>query len=445
MSKCTRSIGLLVALLALASPAQAGLKLYQGALSFEGYGNSRVDGHTLASMTTAASTWTRNTFLAEPLNAFCNYKNNTMYLTGTPPMQMTGTMYISTAYAPPKSSLVMDCNPLGLDCNAATPPPTCVGQPITGTVALQTKTMPFVTAMGANACVGSCNLSSAAIIMPGANPAVIYGGYTGPLGVGGMGSGSFDYGYPVIYSVTYLTLGTGPGTFFPGGGPGNLVVAPGPPQFGGLAQTKVGAKQFGGTMRLLGKPGHSVQFYYNGGVGFINTSLKFLFNAVGASYRAKTDCPYPPPAGTPMGPTPHNPCPDVTTDFFIRTQIVDGMRVPLLTTMGAGTMYVTSDTFVYKSAVPWTTGIAYVTAPGGFDTVLQRTGFDNRTVNGEGTIQLVTPQLTNWIGQTFTSNTAGIAILNLKFVPEPSGALMLGSGILFLIVLDRLRNRRARR
>jgi hypothetical protein len=66
---------------------------------------------------------------------------------------------------------------------------------------------------------------------------------------------------------------------------------------------------------------------------------------------------------------------------------------------------------------------------------------------GSGTVQLVSPHLVNWIGLTCpfsgctprSETTAGIAILRLQFVPEPSAALLLVAGVGLLSVLYRRR------
>jgi hypothetical protein len=62
---------------------------------------------------------------------------------------------------------------------------------------------------------------------------------------------------------------------------------------------------------------------------------------------------------------------------------------------------------------------------------------------GLGTIQLVSPHIANWIGldcptpgcSLRSETTAGIAILRLQFVPEPSSWLLLACGLGFLGVL----------
>jgi hypothetical protein len=68
---------------------------------------------------------------------------------------------------------------------------------------------------------------------------------------------------------------------------------------------------------------------------------------------------------------------------------------------------------------------------------------------GSGTIQLVSPHLVNWIGLDCPSagcvprseTTAGIAILRLQFIPEPSRWHILAAGICFLVLLYRGKSR----
>jgi hypothetical protein len=85
-----------------------------------------------------------------------------------------------------------------------------------------------------------------------------------------------------------------------------------------------------------------------------------------------------------------------------------------------------------------------ITATDGFfPTLFQRTGFDDRTSMGLGTIQLVAPQLAKWEFPSRPSpwdrHTGAIGILRIKFVPEPSGWVMLAAGAGFLIVVAKLR------
>ncbi len=103
---------------------------------------------------------------------------------------------------------------------------------------------------------------------------------------------------------------------------------------------------------------------------------------------------------------------------------------------------------VYVDALPWTTGLVIVSGVRGvYPTIIVRSGYDNRTSMGSGTVQLVSPHLVNWIGLNCPSagcslrseTTAGIAILRLQFVPEPSAVLMLVAGIGLMSVLYRRR------
>jgi hypothetical protein len=447
MSKHLLWLSVLVALLALGGPAQAGLKMYQGSLVFHGYGNTRDDGFTLMGMATGAITWNTNTFLAEPQGAYCNYKNYTVMANicnGAPPPTGYSRCFISTFYTPPRETKITGPCP-------TYPPPSA---PITGSGTALTRTSSFVTAMGATACAGGCAKNAAAIIMPGATPTTTpYGVYTFIGGLGGMGSGSVDYnldiGENIIYSVTHLTLGTGPGTFFPGGGPTpNIASAtgmqhpilgtPGGPSIfsfkagpgaaSGYIAIRPGANRFGGAMRLLGKNGGGNQLWWSPNVGgYIATSLKFMFNVHG-TYQRGQQCPYPGPYPSLM----YNPCPSRTTNFLIRT---DGDMNSLLTTGGSP---VTTVSRFIKTATRWSTGAAAITAPGfGFTTVIQRTGYDNRNSNGTGTIQLVAPHLTNWFFGVQASSLGGISIMNLRFVPEPSSWLLLGVGTAVVLVLSR--------
>jgi hypothetical protein len=68
-------------------------------------------------------------------------------------------------------------------------------------------------------------------------------------------------------------------------------------------------------------------------------------------------------------------------------------------------------------------------------------GCDNRTpTSGKGTIQLVSPTMTRWLLNPANSwETAGIAILRIKFLPEPRAWVMLAAGLSGLALAYRLR------
>ena len=97
------------------------------------------------------------------------------------------------------------------------------------------------------------------------------------------------------------------------------------------------------------------------------------------------------------------------------------------------------------SRFPWTTGAVTLTAVarGPHKTIHYAHGYDNRnttTAYGKGTIQLVSPILTRWFGYT-DYETGGIAVLRIKFIPEPQTWLMLVAGASLLGVGARLRRR----
>jgi hypothetical protein len=189
-------------------------------------------------------------------------------------------------------------------------------------------------------------------------------------------------------------------------------------------------------MRLLGQV-RSTGFLFSGiGDGMFGASIDWRFEHAGASARGYY-CWI--AAGT--SPT-SDACPSVATNHWTWT---DGYRNRAYHTTG---MPLTGTTMVYVDALPWTTGLAVVSGVrGAYPTIIVRSGYDNRTSMGSGTIQLVSPHLVNWIGLTCpfsgctprSETTAGIAILRLQFVPEPSSWLMLVSGIGLLGVLYRMR------
>jgi hypothetical protein len=88
---------------------------------------------------------------------------------------------------------------------------------------------------------------------------------------------------------------------------------------------------------------------------------------------------------------------------------------------------------------PWTTGTVTARAPLELSgtTSLVFKGTDQRTPAGAGNLQLVTPFVIRWTEDRHapppvTGYQAGVAILDLQFVPEPSALLVLASGMLAL-------------
>jgi len=91
---------------------------------------------------------------------------------------------------------------------------------------------------------------------------------------------------------------------------------------------------------------------------------------------------------------------------------------------------------------PWTTGTVTATAPPGTYAAttarISAMGSDLRTPRGSGKLQLVTPfvirQRETTTGSLFTTG-AGIAIVSLHFVPEPSAIAQLAAGLSILTAL----------
>jgi hypothetical protein len=86
---------------------------------------------------------------------------------------------------------------------------------------------------------------------------------------------------------------------------------------------------------------------------------------------------------------------------------------------------------------PWTTGKVIVSdRTGNFWTFRTRSGFDNRNSAGTtGTLQLVTPALTEISGGLPVLPFAITSVLTLTFTPEPGATLLLAGGALTLLLL----------
>jgi hypothetical protein len=222
-------------------------------------------------------------------------------------------------------------------------------------------------------------------------------------------AGSFGPAYPYIYSYTYATLRNDAGLFGPGKGPGTFDI---PYNQGGPVVARInvtaGKNKFGGTMRMLGALTGKVCFYHYGGCS-LGSQVNWRYDAVGAT------------AMTAGG---------VVTKGYIASStayyyLTAAMQVSTLDISGA--------------RFPWTTGAVTVTAVGRgpHKTIHYAHGYDNRkttTPNGIGTIQLVTPVLTQWLQVGYNSETGGIGILKIKFLPEPHTWVMLVAGVSLLAV-----------
>ncbi len=226
---------------------------------------------------------------------------------------------------------------------------------------------------------------------------------------------------PFAFEIEHANLKNAAGGFAKGGGPGNFAIS----HKGTNAKVRVtaGPNQFGGTMRLLGQ--------YRTKRGIISTidgtnsagSTQWNLQYMGAG------------AVTAKG--------VVTAGLKYQTMTNRLYQIPGKTP-GAGTFGSTPRTGTL-SVFPWTTGMAEVTATGGLQTtVLKRTGYDNRTSMGAGTIQMVSPALARWKNPYGDYYTANIATMKLVFIPEPKAWMMLVAGIFSLAILYRVNLRRGR-
>ena len=171
-----------------------------------------------------------------------------------------------------------------------------------------------------------------------------------------------------------------------------------------------GANQFGGTMRVLGAMGAKRAHSYKN-KSYVGTGLS-SFGVLGDECTIT--------------------CYVTGAQSYFQSHQYQTARwratTPYITTLG----------------LPWTTGMVTITATDGFfPTLFQRTGFDNRTPMGIGTVQLVAPQLVKWDfpnrDAPWDRHTGAIGILQIKFAPEPSQILMLAAGAGILLALAKLR------
>jgi hypothetical protein len=300
----------------------------------------------------------------------------------------------TTGSTPPFDAYVFTALPLGAHCNPAMPG----GMACNPTATLQ---------------VGAPLTGNGTATLGGGSPASIML----PSGqLGRITSGSFPLHYAgLTYSKTYANLLNAAGSFQPGGGPGSVSHS-----FSSGLRAKIspGEKQFGGVMRLLkGAPAGGLGAKLKSKFGLYNYYI-YNIQSWGVTVVGANSSGGSPAYGF------------VTASFYptwhptspgLYTGVVEGW--------------------------PWTTGMVTVTAisdystppPLNFPEHLVRTGYDNRTSQGAGTIQLVTPHLTDWI--TSDLQYAAIGVLRLEFAPEPPSGLILLAGAGLLGALYRRRTR----
>jgi len=232
--------------------------------------------------------------------------------------------------------------------------------------------------------------------------------------------GEFAALYPYVYSYTYATMRNATGFFGPGSGLGNAYIKL--PRQGGAVnahiEIKQGGAKFGGVMKMLGALTTKVCYYRAGGCSLGENNWLYDLAGTTGSYRA-----------TPSGP--------ITKGYQALTSAI-------YFNSGVGAF---STVMVVGSRFGWTTGSVTVTAVGRgpHKTVHYAQGYDNRSTTSmgaqKGTIQLVTPLLTQWLQPAVKFETGGIGILKLKFVPEPHTWMMLAAGVSLLGVGFRMRGR----
>ena len=213
--------------------------------------------------------------------------------------------------------------------------------------------------------------------------------------------GSFNNYPPYVYSYTYVALRNDAGFLYKNGGIGDLS-KPYPDMGNQKALVKVtaGENQFGGVMRMLGQLTVKVCYFRVGGCSLGEND--WLYDEIGLTQTVLYSAKY-------------------YNTGIEQTSLVE----------------------VIGERFKWTTGNVTLTAVGRgpHKTVERRKGYDNRTDLGKGTIQLVSPVLTHWIQPGPKFETGGIAIMRLRFIPEPSKAMLLAAGLSVLAVLYRLRLR----
>ncbi len=226
--------------------------------------------------------------------------------------------------------------------------------------------------------------------------------------------GEFTNTYPYIYSYTYATLRNDAGVFGPGQGPGAFVYSY--PAGAAMIKVKQGAAKFGGTMKMLGALTTKVCYWLQAGGGGCSLGQNnWLYQYVGA------------PASTSGG------------------VVTMGGLYTFMTIYYNTANKQTSPLTVSAARFPWTTGSVTLTAVGRgpHKTIHYAQGYDNRNLTtslGKGTIQMVSPVLTRWLGFV-DFETGGIGVLRIKFVPEPQTWAILIAGISLLGVGYRMRGR----
>ncbi len=254
--------------------------------------------------------------------------------------------------------------------------------------------------------------------LPAGNIATVSGSAPAAIGLGAnqitLHTSLFTTSPPLSWQVTEalstFSGGHDAGSFFENGAPGAASSAPlsGIPasQFGVTFKGTPG--RFGGTLALLGN--HRTRW---GGVLSPSSHYCWDFSIAPGTTCRIWELPLSPIGGAFGGAA------------FGRASLVPGASPTLF------------DITVW--GFPWSTGTVTARAPlgtGGTNSLVFK-GTDQRTPAGAGNLQLVTPFVIRWTedrhaSPPLTGYQAGIAIVDLQFVPEPSALLLLASGMLAL-------------
>jgi hypothetical protein len=284
------------------------------------------------------------------------------------------------------------------------------GNPITGTGA-------------AGATTGGFFLKAAPLTVPTTGT---FSAMTGGIRTTGNQLGQVANDYPYIYSYTYgANFRNDKGVFGPGKGVGSFTrqyTLGTPLSIAASIMQTAGKNQFGGTMKMLGAMTTKVCYWLQAGGGGCSLGvMDWRYDAIGAEGY-----------------------------YYKAGMLTKGVEYTYATAYYNTRLSKPTPVTAFAERFPWTTGAVTITAVGRgpHKTVHYAQGYDNRNVTsggeftslGKGTIQLVSPILTRWFGYT-DYETGGIAVLRIKFVPEPQTWAILIAGVSLLGVGYRMRGR----
>jgi hypothetical protein len=384
-----RTIGIALLALGFAAPAGAGVKLYLGEIIVHTRGSDAA-----------------GDFIGIPFGRHCNTR---MYDNTTSPATHSSIYHAehTAKFYQSAKTYTLTIPKFGGQASGCAQASRQAGRPLKGVGALTTTGTTTTTRTAANPRGFSIPKSGLSRVMKGASlPSTTWV----PL---------YQFTFPFNFEIEDADLRNDAGDFAKGSGPGSFTVSRSLTSTAKV-RVKAGANRFGGTMRLLG------HYFTNRGIesgnlGFSTSTGATPWNLqyLGASAFTATSV--------------------VTRGYTKKTTISRAYFYPLPNPGKFGY----SARVATVSAFPWTTGTAEVSAISGpQSTILKRTGYDNRTSNGKGTIQMVSPMLTRWQNAFGDYHTGSIGVMKLVFVPEPQAWRMLAAGICTLGLLYRVNRQR---